>query len=152
QFAQSQAQALLVQDTHDDALAMIRGEAGDTKVDDLVADTALDAAVLRNPALRNGHVRHDLQSADDRGLKALGRGLDLMQDAVDPVSNAEAPLERFEGDAGAPPPGGLDDHAIDQLDDGRVGIDDRPVIGIAQSPDGSDLDLTLGDVLDHLRD
>ena len=39
---------------------------------------------------RNGHVRLNLQAADDGGLQALGRRLDFMQHSVDAVTNAES--------------------------------------------------------------
>src|SRR5262249_40769354 len=51
QLRQAQAQPFLVQNTHDDALAVAGGQTRDTQVDQFATYRSLDAPVLRNPVL-----------------------------------------------------------------------------------------------------
>ena len=126
QFRQAQTQTFLVQNTHHDALTVIGREATHAQVDQLVAHLGLDAAVLRNALFRNGHVRLNLEAADDRGLQPLGRRLDLPADAVDPVPDAEAVLHRLDVNVARPLLDRLGDHHLHELDDGRVVGATRP--------------------------
>ena len=93
----------------------------------------------------------DLEAADDGGLQALGRALHLVQHAVNAVPDAETLVQRLEVNVRGADPEGLHDELVDQLDDRGVGIHHRAVVRPpVASGDGPDLDLALGDVLDHL--
>ena len=96
QLRQAQPQPFLVQDTHDDALAVVGRQAGHAQVDELAAHRRLDAPVLRDPVLGDGHVGLDLQAADDGGLQPFGWGFDLVQHAVNPVAHAEHLRQRLQ--------------------------------------------------------
>src|SRR5262249_41115000 len=98
QFRQAQAQSFLVEDTHDDAFAVIGGETGHTQIDQLVADIRLDTTVLRDAVFRDGHVRLDLEAADDGRLQSFGRRLHFVQHAVNAIANAKNFGEWFEMD------------------------------------------------------
>ncbi len=58
----------------------------------------IDAAVLRQAALRDVHVRHDFEARDDRRLQQtqLRRHRDFMQDAIDAITNAQIVLQRLD--------------------------------------------------------
>ena len=57
-----------------------------------------DPAVLRDAALGDVDVGHDLQAADHAGLDALGRAHHLVQHAVDAVADAQVVLGRLDVD------------------------------------------------------
>ena len=62
--------AALVEDPQHDALAVHRRHGRDAQVDLLALHAQLDAAVLRQPALGDVEVRHDLDARDHRGRRA----------------------------------------------------------------------------------
>ena len=92
--------AALVEDPHHDRLAVHRRHRRDAKVDLLALHAQPDAAVLRQPPLGDVEVRHDLDARDHRGGEAARRRLDLVQHAVDPVTDDEPVLERLDVDVG----------------------------------------------------
>src|SRR4030095_8111545 len=55
----------LVEDAHDDRLAVHAGQRDDAQVDVVAVDRDPDAAVLRDAALGDVEVAHDLHAADD---------------------------------------------------------------------------------------
>ena len=56
--------AALVENPHDDRLAVHRGHRGDTQIDFLPLHAQADPAVLRQTALGDIQVRHDLDPRD----------------------------------------------------------------------------------------
>ncbi len=90
--AQREVHPFLVEDTHHDAFAVQHGNDGQADVDFAARDFELDAAVLRHALLGDVEPRHDLQAADDRGLKAidLRRHRLQLQHAVDAIANFDA--------------------------------------------------------------
>jgi hypothetical protein len=96
-------QVRLVEEPHDDLLAPDRGQDGDAEVHLLaLAELQLDAAVLREPALGDVELAHDLDAARD-GVLQLERRLHLLDEhAVDAVADAELLLVGLDVDvAGA---------------------------------------------------
>src|SRR5262249_37170033 len=86
--------ASLVEQTHDDALAVGHRDDGHANINLAVLYAHLDASVLRQPLLGDVQVGHDLQTADDGRLEAVDlrrQRLDLEQ-AVDAVADAQAAL------------------------------------------------------------
>ena len=66
---------------------------------DFLPDLHLDAAVLREPLLRDAHrAGHDLEPADYGRLQLLRRRLHFLEHAIDAETDAETFLERFEMD------------------------------------------------------
>ena len=90
--------AALVEDPHHDRLAVHRRHRRDAQVDLLALDAQPDAAVLRQPALGDVEVGHDLDPRDHRRRQPLRRRLDLVQHAVDPVADDQPVLERLDVD------------------------------------------------------
>src|SRR5690606_25845048 len=130
---------LLVEDSHDDALAVSSRESADAKVDIAPLSAHLDASVLRAPLLRHVHPGHDLDAGDDRALELLRRVLLLDTDAVDPIADSDALLEGLDVDVAR----ALLDGVRDQL---RHIFDDRRVVGLAilaRVLIAADLDLLL---------
>src|SRR5439155_21951470 len=152
EFREAEFQTFLVQNTHDDALAVGGGEAGDAQVDHFAADLGLDAAVLGDALFGDGHVALDFEAGNDGGLEALGWTLDFVEDAVDAVADAKAFGEGFEVDVGGAGAEGFDNDGVDEFDDGGVGVDFGAVVGVHGGLEGADLDFAFGDVLDHLAD
>ena len=80
----------------------------------------LDAAVLRQAALGDVELRHDLDARDDRGLQPARRRLDVVQHAVDAVADLELVLERLDVDVGRALLDGAVDEHVHQPDDRRL--------------------------------
>jgi len=73
EFGQAEHEAGFIQNTHDDALAVVGGNGGDTQVDaGFFADAQLDASVLGHALFGDAHVGHDFDAADDGGLEFFG--------------------------------------------------------------------------------
>ncbi len=87
-----------VEDPQHDALAEHGRQGRDADVDRVAADGELDPAVLRQPALGDVEVRHDLDAAGDRRGQVPRRRDQLVEDAVDPVPHLVLFLERLEVD------------------------------------------------------
>ena len=100
EFRQAECEVLLVENTHDDGLAMVGRNRRDTEVEVAPLRVHLDAAVLRDALLGNLHARLNLDSLDDRGLEALRRRVHVLEGAVDAVADAEAVLKRLQMDIG----------------------------------------------------
>ena len=110
-----------VEHAEHDALAELCGKRGDTEVDDLVADLALDSAILGNPSLGDVQVGHDLDAGGHRKRQMPWRRLHLVERTVDAVTDLELLLERFEVNVARL---GLNGAVQDQVDiaDDRSGV------------------------------
>jgi hypothetical protein len=69
-----------------------RWDGRDAQVDLLALHAQTDAAVLRQAALGDVEVRHDLHAGNHRRREAARRRLDFVQHAVDPDSGT---ISRF---------------------------------------------------------
>ena len=79
----------LVEDSHDDVLAVARRERRDAEVDRLAGDLERDAAVLRDAALGDVEVGEDLHARGDGRDGAAGdRSAASLEHAVDAVADA----------------------------------------------------------------
>ena len=111
--------AALVQDAHHDAFAVQHRDDRDADVDLAAAHLELDAAVLRQALLGDVQPGHDLQAADDRGLKAidLRRHRLRLQHAVDAVANLNAGRLRLDVHVAGPRFDRLDQNFVHQPND-----------------------------------
>ena len=100
------------------AFAEHRRQRRDAKVDGVAADVQFDAAVLRNAALRDVEVRHDLDAARDRRRKVARRRHELVHHAVHPIPHLELVFERFEVDVRRLVANAEQQHHVEQLADG----------------------------------
>ena len=116
QLAELEFHGPLVQQAHDDSFAVDHGDHGDADIDLASAGAELDAAVLRQPPLGNVQPRHDLQTADDRGLEAvdLRRHRLGVQHAVDAIADPQARLLRFNVHVAGPQLDRLQQDLVDQ--------------------------------------
>ena len=80
-----------VEQAHDDAFAVERGQRGDAEIDFAAEDLDLDAAVLRQPALGDVQLGHQLQARDDGGLQLARRRFLVEEHAVDADSGCGIP-------------------------------------------------------------
>ena len=103
------------------AFAEHGGQHADAKIDRLVVDVQLDAAVLRHAALGDVEVGHDLDAAADGRRDVRGRRHHFVEHAVDAVAHLEFIFERLEVNVGGLVLDGLQQHEVDQLADG-VGV------------------------------
>ncbi len=112
------------EETERNALAVHGRNGGDADVDGAGVGGQIDAAVLRQAALGDVHVRHDFQARDDRALEhaKLRRHGDFVQDAVDAVADAEVVFERLDVDVGGALVDGFADDLVDEFDDARLGV------------------------------
>jgi len=85
----------LSSNTHHDAFT-VGWSAGRTRAGhQLVADLRLDASVLRDAMLGDGHVRLDFQPRDDGGLQPFRRRLHFVQQAVNAVAQGGIFFQRL---------------------------------------------------------
>ena len=112
--------AVLVQDAHDDRLAVHAGQRDDAQVDVLAVDREPDAAVLRHAALGDVEVAHDLHAADRAGDHPLGDRRRLLQHAVDAEAHAQLTPVGGEVHVGGARLHRLGDDLVDELDDRRL--------------------------------
>ena len=110
----------LVEEAHDDLLAVHGGQRGDAHVDGLAADHEADAAVLRHAPLGDVQLGHDLEAADDARLHAPRDRHDLVQHAVDAEADDELLGLRLEVDVARRVVDRLRDDGVDELDDRRL--------------------------------
>ena len=129
QFRQTEPQAFLVENTHDDAFAVVRRQARHAQVNQLGADLALNASVLRNAMLGDGHVRLDFQPGDDGRLQPFRRGLHLVQHAVNAVAQTEPFAQRLQMNVRGAHLEGIHDDLVHQPDERRIRVH-RPAIVI----------------------
>src|SRR6266849_1716920 len=130
-----------VEDAHRHALAVERRDGGDAQIIVLPADGDPDAAVLRQAALGDVELRHDLDARDDGGAQPGRRRRALTQEAVDPVANDEAVVEGFDMDVGRTAFDAARDQEIDETDDRGLARQ------VAQT-----VDVLVGDVVVGLAD
>ena len=71
EVVEAQQRLALVEDSHDDLLAVHRRQGRDAQVDAACRRRSRDAAVLRDAALGDVDVGHDLEPADHAGLDRL---------------------------------------------------------------------------------
>src|SRR3954447_198367 len=128
---------------------MVRGQTAHAEVDQFAGDRRLNTSVLRNAAFRDGHVGLNFQTANNGGLKFLGRPLHFVEHAVNAVTDSKFVGQGLEMNIRRALFERFDDQGVDQLDDRRVRIDNGAVV-LAEFTDFADLDFTFGDVLDHL--
>src|SRR5690606_31890389 len=98
EFLQRELHVPLVEQTHDDALAMDHGDNRNADVDLSAVHADLDSPILRQPLLRNIEPRHDFQAANNGGAEVIDfRWHRLrLQDAVDAVANLDAGVLRLD--------------------------------------------------------
>src|SRR5262245_24695616 len=89
ELRQVELQRFLVEDSENRLLAEDRRQGRDAEVDLAVVVAELDAAVLRQAALRDVEIRHDLDAREDRRLEPLRWRQHLVQDAVHAEPDAE---------------------------------------------------------------
>ena len=106
---------------------------------------------MRDPALGDVHLAHDLDTRDHRILDLLGHALHLVEDAVDPISDLHAVFVRLEVDVRRAHLERLEEHHIDQLDDRRLVGDVEQVLGITDEC-GEIVERLSFDRLDRLVD
>ena len=108
-----------VEQAHHDAFAVERRQRGDAEIDFAAQNLDLDAAVLRQAALGDVELGHQLEAGDDGGLQFARRMLLAEEHAVDAVADAEFLLERLDVDVAGALLDGVGDHGVDQADDRR---------------------------------
>ena len=96
------------------------GSVDDAHVDRAAGDRQRQAAVLRQAALGDVEVGHDLHARDDAASHARGDPLRGGEHAVDAVLDARLAGDRSEVDVAGAELDGLGDDRVDELDDRRV--------------------------------
>ncbi len=113
------AHRFFVEDAEDGVFAMHGGHDGDAEVDEaaLVADA--EAAVLRDAALGDVELAHDLDAAQNRGVVLARDGRHgFLENAVDAVLDVERVVVGFDVDVGGAALESGEDGGVDQADDG----------------------------------
>ena len=96
-----------------------RRQRRNAKIDFAAQRLDLDAAVLRQPALGDVELRHQLHAGDDRRLQLARRIVLLIEHAVDAIANAKFLLERLDVNVAGALLDGQRDHRVHQANDGR---------------------------------
>ena len=108
-----------VEQAHDDAFAVERGQRGNAQIHFAAQDLDLDAAILRQAALGDVQLGHQLQARNDGGLQLARRRLLVEQHAIHAEADAELFLERLDVDVAGALLDGVGDHGVHQADDRR---------------------------------
>ena len=113
----------LVEEAHDDPLALDRRQDGDADVEQAARCLRVqrDAAVLRLAPLGDVELGEHLQARRHAGREPLRDPLQLVEDAVDAEADDERVVLRIEVDVARPVLGGLEDDRVDEPDERRVG-------------------------------
>ena len=85
-----------IEHAQDDAFAKLRRQSRDAQIDGAAGDVFLDAAVLRQAALGDVHVRHHFHARDNRQREMARRRRHFVKRAVDAITNFEFVFERLE--------------------------------------------------------
>ena len=110
-----------VEHADDDAFAEHGRQDADAHVDRVAADVQLDAAVLRQAALGDVEVGHDLDAAGDGHGQVARRRHHLVEHAVAAVAHLVFVFERLEVDVAGLVLDGQQEHHVDELAD-RGGV------------------------------
>ena len=99
ELGESKQQPRFVEDTNDNALAVVGWNGGNAEIDRRFANFNLNSPVLWQAFFGNAHrAGHNLQPANNCGLQSFGRCLHFLQDPIDAKADAEFLVERFEMD------------------------------------------------------
>ena len=110
----------LVQHAKHDFLPVNRGQNRNPKIIILAADLDAQASVLRQAALGDVQVAHDLEARRQCELHLLGRGGGVQQNPVHAIAQAHCFFKRLQMDIAGAVFDGLHDHQVGQLDDRRL--------------------------------
>ena len=108
-----------IEHAQDDAFAELRRQSRNAQIDRAAGDVFLDAAILREAALGDVHVRHHFHARNDRQREMARRRRHFVKRAVDPVADLEFVLEGLEMDVARPVLDRLIQNQIDEADDRR---------------------------------
>ncbi len=144
-----------VEHADDDALAEHGGQDADAQVHLMTADVQLDAPVLRQTALGDVEIGHDLDAAGDSHRQVARGRHHLVEHAVAAIAHLVLVLERLEVDVAGLVLDRQQEHHVDELADGSgvldlhqaVQVDGRFVFALAQLRMGFEL---LNEVEDRL--
>ena len=121
-----------IEQAHHHRLA-VRGRHGaHAQVEFLALHAQHDAAVLRQAALGDVELGHDLDAADHGGGEVGRRALAFVQHAVDAVAHFQAVLERFDVDVRRTQLDRALDHQVDQADHRRFGSQVAQVFDVVE--------------------
>jgi len=87
---------------------MRRRKARNAEIDQFAADLRLNASVLRDAFLRDGHVALDFQAADNRRLQPFRRAVHFVEHAVNAIAHPKSLRERFQVNVRSARPEGFD--------------------------------------------
>src|ERR1035438_8246141 len=124
QLVELLAYRLLVEHPTHRVFAVNRGHDGDAEVDGASEIAHPETPVLRDPALGDVQLAHDLDTRDDGGMVLLGDGLHgLLQHAVNAVLDDHGIVARFDVNIAGAPLQRREDGGVHQPDDGAdVGL------------------------------
>ena len=113
ELAELLAHRFFVEHAEHGVFAVDRGHDGDAEIDQAALVAHAEAAVLRDAALGDIQLAHDLDARDDGGVPVLGDGRHgVVQHAVDAVLDGHCLVARFDVNiAGAP---------LERVEDGGV--------------------------------
>ena len=126
-----------VEQAHHHAFAVQRGQRGNAQIHFAAQNLDLDAAVLRQAALGDVQLGHQLQARNDGGLQLARRRFLIEQHAVHAEADAEFLLERLDVDVAGALFDGLRDHGVHQADDRRFAGHVAQVFEICRRPAAS---------------
>jgi len=112
----------LPQQAHDDRFAVEHRDDRHANIHFAVSNPNFDAAILRQPFLRDVEVAENFDTRNDGRLKPfdLRRHRDFLQHAVNPVTNPQLVLKRFEMNIRGAQINGVAQHLIDEANDRSV--------------------------------
>ena len=132
ELVEIQHHRLAIQQTHHHRLAVRGRHRAHAQVELLALHPQHDATVLRQPALGDVELGHDLDAADHRGGEVDRRAFALDQHAVDAIAHLQPVLERFDVDVGRAQLDRALDHQVHQPDHRRFRGQVAQVLDVVQ--------------------
>ena len=120
QPVEGQEDGRAIEEAHDQRLAVHGGHGRDADVHPPAARRHADASILGKTALRDVHLRHELDARGEGGPELARGRLPIVEDAVHTVAHAQLLLERLHVDVRSLGGHRLLDQEIDEADHGSL--------------------------------
>ncbi len=133
-----------IEQAHHDAFAIQRRQRGNAQIHFAAQRLDLDAAVLRQPALGDVELGHQLHARNHGGLQLARRRVLIVEHAIHAIADAKFLFERLQVDVAGALFNRRRDDRVHQADDGRFARHVAQVLQIFRHLAGLELEIGFG--------